>query len=524
MNSKTIRTFNQTSLMVISMMGSGVLMTACTSLPSKTSLSPQQAVINGYQQLYSTPSYQFSGQFRVNQLGFNRDPKILKAAAELEQQKKAKEKQQLLQRYIDELTADAQSEDADSADSASAKKPLSASQQAKIRQQAEHEVEALYDEDDKKSSDDPYQAALDTLDALSDLDSDEQPGDRSSSEADTATSRLAKLNKDKLIEDLIYTYTQRYRLNYQGTMDLRHGQIAFSPEMRYDGSNMAGYVRIPLVFDLRQAHLYADLSALSPWLVQVKNDGKYSRFDLSAYKDKVDFKQLFTVLQHTTQASYQLPKAQQFRETDLTAQDKKQGAVRKVELNQPVAHRIADVATFLALNQNSLKQIVKTKAASSEQKANTQPATPPSGQPEMVPLISAEAASQLIAQDPQTYQHILQTVEEKIDPASQLKQTILLDSKGRVLQTSTIYDLLFKPSRKGQMGMQLSHQVNFADYGQAEVAFKPNASNWVDAKANMQDTLFGSLISIFSKKSLGADDMLKSFGKDDSAPDTSTEQ
>lgn len=116
-----------------------------------------------------------------------------------------------------------------------------------------------------------------------------------------------------------------------------------------------------------------------------------------------------------------------------------------------------------------------------------------------------------MAQNPETYQHILQMVEEKIDPTSHLKQGILLDSKGRLLESSTVYDLVFKPSRQGQLNMQLSHRINFSDYGQADVGFKPNASNWVDAKANMQHTLLGGLMSIFSKKSLGADDMLKSF-------------
>ena len=99
MNSKTTRTFNPTRLMMLSIIG-GAMVTGCTSMPNKASLSPQQAVITGYQQLYSTPSYQFSGHFKINQFGFNRDPKILQAAAELEKQKKAKEKQQLLQRCL----------------------------------------------------------------------------------------------------------------------------------------------------------------------------------------------------------------------------------------------------------------------------------------------------------------------------------------------------------------------------------------------------------------------------------------
>ncbi|WP_026471501.1 hypothetical protein [Alkanindiges illinoisensis] len=519
MNSKAIRGFNQTSLMVLSIMG-GAMVTGCTSMPNKASLSPQQAVISGYQQLYSTPSYQFSGQFKINQFGFNRDPKILQAAAELEKQKKAKEKQQLLQRYIDELTADAQSEYADDADTALDKKTLTASQQEAIRQQAEQEVNELYADEAEAAVEARSTKNQDaTKPDNTEHDNLEDDSTQAQDENETATSRLSRLNKDKLIEDLIYTYAKRYRINYQGTLDLRHGQIALSPEMRYEASNMAGYVRVPLVLDVRQAHLYVDLSALSPWLVQVQNDGKYSRVDLSPYKNKADFKQLFEVLKQTTQASYQLPKAQQFRDISLTATEKKQGAVRKVEFSQPVAHRIADVATFLSLNQNSLKQIIKTKAADTDQANNQQPAS----QQQPLQLISADAASQLMTQNPETYQHILQMVEEKIDPASTLKQVILLDSKGRMIESGALYDLVFKPSSKGQFSMQLSHQQNFANYGRAEVAFKPNASNWVDAKANMQDTLLGGLVSIFSKKSLGTDDMLKSFGEDDSADHGSAE-
>lgn len=505
MNNKTIRGFNSTGLITASIMAGGAtLFTGCSSMPSKTGLPPQQAVVAGYQQLYSTPSYQFSGQFKINQLGFNRDPKILQAGAELEKQKKAKEKQQLIQRYIDELTADAQSESADD-DNASYNISLTPARQEQIRKQAEQEVnELLEDETDA--------AAVAARDAMA-TEQEDTPTQAEEDEPETATSQLRNLKKDKLIEDLMYTYAKRYRMNYQGTMDLRHGRIAFSPEIRYEASNMAGYVRVPLVLDLRQAHLYADLSALSPWLVQVQHDGKYSRFDLSSYKDKVDFKQLFEVLKQTTQATYQLPKAQQFTEMALTAQERKQGAVRKVAFSQPVAHRIADVATFLSLNQNSLKQMVKSKATKADQPDTQQP----------VQLISVDAARQLMAQNPETYQHILQMVEEKIDPASTLKQVILLDGKGRVIESGALYNLVFKPSSSGQLNMQLSHQINFANYGQAEVAFKPNANNWIDAKTNMQDTLFGSLISIFSKKSLDTDAMLKSFGEDDSTEQHSAE-
>lgn len=505
MNNNTIWGFGNTGLIMASMMtGGSILMTGCSSLPAKSSLSAQQAVIEGYQQLYSMPNYQFEGQFKINQLAFNRDPKILQAAAELQQQKKAKEKQQLIQRYIDELTAAAEAEakayaEADARPSSSADPyTLSASERESIRQQAE-------------------QAASEDADATDDLATDDSETDNPKTKtpeqhnSKSKLGRLGAMKTDKLIDDLLYTYVKRYQVNYKGVVDLRHGQIALSPEMRYEARNMAGYVQVPLVLDLRHAHLYADLSALSPWLVQGKNDGKYSRFDLSAYKDKVDAKQLLEVLKHTTQASYQLPKAQQFQEMSLSAPERQQGAVRKVEFSQPLAHRMADVATFLSLNQNSLKQIVKHKAVITDQAGDAAA----SKNPPPVELISAEAARQLMAQNPDTYQHILQMVEEKIDPASRVKQVILLDNKGRVLDSSAVYDLVFKPSSKGQLNMQLSHHINFANYGRAEVAFKPNASNWIDAKANMQDTLFGGLMSIFSKKALDRDDMLKSFGEDE---------
>lgn len=433
MNNKNAWGMRGNRLMMVGVICSSALFTGCLSRPSKIEQSPQHAVISAYQQLYSTPNYQFEGQFKINQLAFNRDPKVLQAV----------------------------NKDADATDDLATEEP--------------------------------------------EIESSEQHNSKSK------LGRLGGMKTDKLIDDLLYTYAKRYQVNYKGTVDLRHGQIALSPEMRYEARNMAGYVQVPLVLDLRHAHLYADLSALSPWLVQVQNDGKYSRFDLSAYKDKVDAKQLLEVLKQTTQASYQLPKSQQFQEMNLSAQERQQGAVRKVEFGQPLAHRMADVATFLSLNQNSLKHILKDKAAITDQ---TGDAAPSKKQPP-VELISAEAARQLMAQNPDTYQHILQMVEEKIDPESRLKQVILLDNKGRVLDSSAVYDLVFKPSSKGQLSMQLSHHIRFANYGRAEVAFKPNASNWIDAKANMQDTLFGGLMSIFSKKSLGADDMLKSFGEDE---------
>ncbi|RYY78196.1 MAG: hypothetical protein EOO69_11690 [Moraxellaceae bacterium] len=504
MNNKTIRGFGNTGLIMAGMMtGGSMLMTGCSSLPAKTSLSPQQAVIGGYQQLYSTPNYQFEGQFKINQLAFNRDPKVLQAAAELQQQKKAKQKQQLIQRYIDELSAAAEAKakayaEADArANSSADPYALSANERESIRQQAEQAASEYDDATDDFATDDPETEA---------------PEQRNSK---NKLGHLGSMKTDKLINDLLYTYAKRYQFNYKGTVDLRHGQIALSPEMRYEARNMAGYVQVPLVLDLRHAHLYADLSALSPWLVQVQNDGKYSRFDLSAYKDKVDAKQLLEVLKQITQASYQLPKAQQFQEVGLSAQERQQGAVRKVEFSQPLAHRMADVATFLSLNQNSLKQIVKSKNAEDKQREDKQNEDKSAKNQRPVELISAEAARQLMAQNPETYQHILQMVEEKIDPVSRLKQVILLDNKGRVVDSSAVYDLIFKPSSKGQLNMQLSHHINFANYGRAEVTFKPNASNWIDAKANMQDTLFGGLMSIFSKKSLGADDMLKSFGDDE---------
>ncbi len=488
----------------------------CSSMPRQSSsVPPQQAVIAGYQQLYSTSSYQFSGQFRINQLGFNGNPEMLQAGAELEKQKKAKEKQQLIQRYIDELTADAQSESADD-DTASDNISLTPARQEQIRKQAEQEVNALLEDETSIDAavDAAAQAARDSI--LLEQESNLELGEKD--EPETATSQLRNLKKAKLIEDLMDTYAKRYQMNYQGTLDLRHGKIAFSPEVRYEATNMAGYMRVPLVLDLRQAHLYADLSALSPWLVQVQHDGKYSRFDLSSYKNKVNVKQLLEVLKQTTQASYQLPMAQQFKEVSLSTQERQQGALRKVEFNQPLAHRMADVATFLAFNQNSLKQIVNSKNASAKAFAKDQTADrqTTNNQPD-TPLMTADAVSQLLAQDPETYQQLLHKIEEKIDPASSLKQVVLLDNKGRLIESGTVYNVLFKPDHKGQLSMQLSHQLNFSNYGKAEVAFKPNASNWVDAKTNMQDTLFGGLMSIFGKKSLGGDDLLKSFGEDDSA-------
>ncbi|RYZ52608.1 MAG: hypothetical protein EOP49_09150, partial [Sphingobacteriales bacterium] len=150
------------------------------------------------------------------------------------------------------------------------------------------------------------------------------------------------LTKDpQLIQKMLQAYSQRYQFNYSGVMDLPHYKISLTPEIRYEAVNMSGYIRVPMLLDLKNSDLYSDLSAFSPWLVPAANDGKYTRFDGSRYKNRVDLKNLYQLMQQTTQAGYIWPDARDFKELPLSAQERQQGATRKIQFSTALNPHIA---------------------------------------------------------------------------------------------------------------------------------------------------------------------------------------
>lgn len=322
-------------------------------------------------------------------------------------------------------------------------------------------------------------------------------------------------NDHRFLQKMIQAYSQRYQFNYSGVMDLTHYKISLTPEIRYEAVNMAGYLRVPLLLDLKNSQLYGDLSAFSPWLVPTSNDGKYTRFDGSRYKSRIDFKPLYQLLQETTRVGYMWPDSQDFKELSVSAPERQQGAVRKIQFTTGLNSHIARQGTFLSLNQAMLKQALAGVTDSAKNNLDV------SKKPDALPaaLIDAQQAyTQMQANGSgstggsvsssddynNAYNSLMQVLARKLDDRSRLNQTVLLNAQGRLIQSEVLYTLYFKGAERPKAELQVSHQWQVSDYGNARAA---DVTQWVDAKQNMQDSLLAGLWkAIKSKRATSLDD------------------
>lgn len=322
------------------------------------------------------------------------------------------------------------------------------------------------------------------------------PADKTPDKADNPLDDVFALGKEgkgeALVQEMIKVYSERYRFNYSGVVDLRHKQLELTPEFRYEARNMAGFVRVPLLFDVADAKLYADLSALSPWLVNAGSEGKYTRFDMKKYQDKVDVNKVFELLRDTALASYQLGEQVDFKEAALTREDRALGAARKIQFETPLSQYLAKLTTYVAINKDSFQQAAFTKltdgASTDIEKVEAAAAKPPA-QP-----MDAVAVKALIKNQPEMYDSILKTVEDKLDARSAFRQQALLDAQGRVIRSDWQAQVVTKGMDKYDVSLILSNQVNFSNYGTAVMSYQPKPGNWVDLKASSEGTLFGGLL------------------------------
>lgn len=330
--------------------------------------------------------------------------------------------------------------------------------------------------------------------------SDAEAGDELVDAKSKQTSLAQKLGGDKkfdgLIQRMIKTYGERYRFNYRGVIDLRHQHLELIPEFRYEARNMGGYVSVPMLLDLSNAKLYADLAALSPWLVSPDSEGKYTRVDLKDYQDKIDHKKLFEMLRDTTLASYQLGQAGYFKEVALSSEERQLGASRKVQFDTPLSQYVANLVTFAAMNKAYVQQEV-FKQSGLKQPDQDNAAAAIDVVTDAAPAVRMDVASvkAAIQQDPSAYQAVLKKVEESINPASTFVQQAVLDSKGRVIQSNWHIELMTKDAKKYQVKLKLGNQLKFFNYGRASVAYQPKEGNWIDLKSSMDNSLFGTLFS-----------------------------
>ncbi len=292
---------------------------------------------------------------------------------------------------------------------------------------------------------------------------------------------------DSMIQDLIKATSQRYRFNYSGVVDLQHKQLEIVPEFKYEARNMAGYVRVPVLVDGNDLSIYADFSAFSPWLLSIANEGKYSRFQIKAsQREHIDVMITLEMLRDIGLSVHQLGDVNQFSEQELTAPDRAQGASRKIQFSTPFNPFAAKLALFMASNKERFQQ---------------QFVQGPSFDKAKLPaLVDAGTLKNQIQQDPAAYQQVLAKIGEVSEADSQLIQTVLLDKRGRLLQSSWQVSFASKAGKKSKVKFKLNSQTTYSKFGAAQVSYQPKPGNWLDMKESMNNTLFGAL---FSKGLLG---------------------
>lgn len=298
---------------------------------------------------------------------------------------------------------------------------------------------------------------------------------------------------DDMMQQIIKAYGERYRFNYQGVVDLKNKQLEFTPEFRYEARNMAGFVRAPMLADFADAKLYVDLAALSPWVVSLDSEGKYTRFDLKSYQDKVNINQLFELIRDTALANYQLAEVSAFKEAALTQQNRVAGATRKISYSMPLSHYMANLATYAMMNKSRFEQVMpKSKAAESKTEV-------PSEQTSLAAPVDAASVKAKIKQDPTAYQDILNKIEEKVNPSSTWSQDTWLDAKGRVVQSTWHVDLLGKETGRYRVKVSVNNQIAFSNYGSASIGYRPKPDNWIDLKSSMNGTFMDVIGKKFAK-------------------------
>ena len=169
----------------------------------------------------------------------------------------------------------------------------------------------------------------------------------------------------------IVAMSNRFYMQFDGVVDIGHGQFSINPKIGYNTQNAQAWVAFPLALDLRQSKFYADLSAFSPAFTDPQYDGRFMLFDYAPYakllKDRnLDVKPLILLLKQYMLLNPALNTAQDYQTQALTATDKQKGGVLRVRYQTNYITLIQQNLLFLYLNQPYLEK--QLSASSSEDK------------------------------------------------------------------------------------------------------------------------------------------------------------
>jgi hypothetical protein len=190
----------------------------------------------------------------------------------------------------------------------------------------------------------------------------------------------AETSKAQQYLQLMETLSQRFYASFEGVVDLGHGQFSINPKFGYGSKNAQAWIRFPLALDLQNAKIYADLSALSPWLTDPQYDGRYLVYDFAALaKDhRQQLKPFAAFLREYSLVNAALTPEQNYQPQALSAEDKQAGGVERIRYQTQYQQLLQQYLLFIYLNEGFLKQSLASierslpKAADGSAKAAAQ--------------------------------------------------------------------------------------------------------------------------------------------------------
>ncbi|WP_372375895.1 hypothetical protein [Acinetobacter ursingii] len=302
----------------------GLSLSGCTQHVIKTNAVTQnnrERIISGLNAIYETPSYDYSGQFKVNIQPKSQNNTVKNAASE---QKLDQKLQQKLDRSLLEQGV-----------------RLSAQQK-----------QQLYGAIAQQSLRANNQGALGSLDKMMDIG----------------------IN---ILNDV--------QFSYDGSVHYRERMGSFNLTARYEKPTLLVQAKLPMILDFKDYKFYTNYFAFMPYLVNRENQSNLAYIDFSKYQNifkQVDLKKLVEYLKASGAVSYVLAQPEQFQTLPLSDQDRSAGIVRKIRINSTLEEVMLQTDLYnkvntqyltqsvLGFKENSFEQWADNKAAALAKKAS----------------------------------------------------------------------------------------------------------------------------------------------------------
>ena len=298
---------------------------------------------------------------------------------------------------------------------------------------------------------------------------------------------LEELPKRTTTNKYLNFFTRKFVFDDTLIIDKANDQYQVISQYAYQANNVNASIRFPTVYDRKNKLIYADLSAFSGLTVNIDNDGKYSRFDLSQMIDQLPLKkdaevQAIKIARKYGKLLLQDVPAESFVERPLTSEEHKKNGVRKIVFPLKLTEH-GDL--YESLFSELLTAVVANPRAKDDD-----PVAP-----------NEDKVKELSKQ-------IRKLMEEFIDPRTEAQYVVVLNSAGQVVSSHVEFNYLFKyskidsddsvpattnalPDRVFQLKAVMNSTV--ADIGNAKIIKPPTEENSVDGEENLKGGLFSDI-------------------------------